>query len=461
MSYFNSITQNVTEDAINTSIDLVSLDPGEIFNNNQATGTSTLGVAGIQVNLMCDQDCDVYVDQSMDNSNWDITDTYTYVTHLGGNSWTVQATASYVRVRVKNLGAIATSVFRLQTALCPIVDSVPRSLDDDGFLKVGIWCTHDDETGYEARIDQYNTIKTGNAIRIVGRTFNGTTKDTNFWTETVTGSGSVSQSSGSVNLVTGATANSTVKYSSVTVARFVPGSSNIYRGRVKLSHTGTANNISRWGMYDTNDGLFFELTGTTFNIVTRYGGVDTKIPVSSWSEIRRFSMDTNFHTYEIWAGLRGAQFFIDNNVVHSATVDGSSSLLTETLNVPINIENNNSNGSVSNLTLTSPMQIILRLGGLTTQPRFRFQSGTTAGIVLKYGPGNLHRMILSSITSGSTITLYDNTAANGTMLWQGTISFGNQGGPGILPIDFGGVSFSAGLTLVIATQNSNALVIYE
>jgi hypothetical protein len=92
-------------------------------------GESTLNVAGIQVNVFSDQDSlpdGLIIQQSIDNVNWDITDAFT-VKGTVGIGTTVQATASYFRIIYQN-GHSAQGVFRLQVAMCPTVEVLPRSL---------------------------------------------------------------------------------------------------------------------------------------------------------------------------------------------------------------------------------------------------------------------------------------------------------------------------------------------
>lgn len=458
MSYFGSITQNVQSDTVNSYVGTIA--GGATWNGAQATGTSTLGVSGIQVNVYVDQDCTVYVDQSMDNSNWRITDAFDYVGG-SGMSWTVQATASYVRVRVKNLSG-TTANAEIQTALCPIVEAVPRALDEDGFLKVGVHCIQDDETTYESRIDQFNNLKVAQLVRLVGTRFIGTTKDTNFWTEAVAGTGAVSQGSGYATLTTGATANSTVQYQSVRAARYVGGTTNICRMLVQLSNTGSANNSRRWGMFDASNGFYFSLDGTVVNITARSGGVDgTPVAAASWSEFKRFAPGTTWHAYEIWSSLTDVLYFVDGTLVHKETSTAAAALLTQVLSLPVTFQNNNSSGGTANVSMNAAFGVIHRLGQLVTQPIAKFQSGTTAGVTYKFGAGNLHRVVFSSVTNGSVVTLYDNTSAAGTIIFQHTFSFGNQGGQNIYPVDFGGLPFSTGLTLAITTQNANVTTVYE
>ena len=99
------------------------------------TSESTLGVAGLQVNIIASQPIRISLQQSMDAINWDIQDTFdTYADN--GDGRTVQATASYIRVVATNIGPVATTYFRLQTILCPIVEALPRALTPDGRLSL-------------------------------------------------------------------------------------------------------------------------------------------------------------------------------------------------------------------------------------------------------------------------------------------------------------------------------------
>lgn len=101
----------------------------------EGTGESTLSASGIQINLKVDQACTVTLEQSTDNSNWDISETW-LITAGTGDGRTFQAIANYFRVKVTNNGASPTTYLRLQTILCPIVEVLPKSLTPDGRLKV-------------------------------------------------------------------------------------------------------------------------------------------------------------------------------------------------------------------------------------------------------------------------------------------------------------------------------------
>lgn len=128
-----SIIQAAVVDSNNSST--ANLTSGSSFTG---TATSTSGASGIQVTLSADQNCMVCVEQSPDGTNWDIIDCFNYYYTINNFGITVQSVNAYVRVVVTNIDESTTTYFRLQTVLCPIVPSLPRSLDENGNLKVGI-----------------------------------------------------------------------------------------------------------------------------------------------------------------------------------------------------------------------------------------------------------------------------------------------------------------------------------
>jgi hypothetical protein len=78
--------------------------------------------------------------------------------------------------------------------------------------------------------------------------------------------------------------------------------------------------------------------------------------------------------------------------------------------------------------------------------------GITAGTLLKTGAGNLHGLVFGSV-SGS-MTLYDSITASGTIL--AVIS------PSVIgSIDFKGLMFSVGLTVVTTGASGQWTVMFE
>lgn len=68
---------------------------------------------------------------------------------------------------------------------------------------------------------------------------------------------------------------------------YLPGSANYVLMTLSCGDAGKAGNVRRWGMFDDNDGVFFQLSGTTLSVVVRSSTsgavVDTVVNQSSWS----------------------------------------------------------------------------------------------------------------------------------------------------------------------------------
>jgi hypothetical protein len=110
-----NVVQNVELSTLNSST-------SPIADGNEFTGLaeSTLGVNLIQVNIFADRNLILYCEQSMNGTNWDIQSLPVTSTANAGFVRNYLATAAYYRVRVLNQSGGATSILRLQTALCPM-----------------------------------------------------------------------------------------------------------------------------------------------------------------------------------------------------------------------------------------------------------------------------------------------------------------------------------------------------
>jgi hypothetical protein len=247
-----SAVQNVSADSNNSSSTNLSAANSYTFTG---TSTSSLGVAGIQVSLFADQACIIKVQQSPDGTNWDLSDPY-YYTASSNFGVTVQAISSYLRVVVTTMSA-TTTVFRLQTALCPIVEAVPRSLDPLGNLKVTL---QTDRFGNPIENSTLGEMQVTKRVRLIGAQFDGNTLDTNFW-NTGTSTGTVTQLNSSLSVTSGTANGHYASIWSSRRARFVTGSSNKYRAHIRLEDTGTANVKRRWGLAEVSN-YTFSVSGT-------------------------------------------------------------------------------------------------------------------------------------------------------------------------------------------------------
>jgi len=462
MSYFSRLSQNVISSDDNSST--ANLTSGEIFTG---IADSTLGVAGIQVSLKTDQNCTVYIEQAPDNvptagaPHWDICDSYNYYANQNFGI-TVQAINSYVRIRVSNDGISTTTFFRLQTCLCPIVEAVPRTLDEFGNFKTAINRIQDDY-GFIIENTPIGEQRSVIPTRLIGSNFDGNVVDPNFWTVTNTNGGTTTQANAQIVLATNTTANGATVLHSFRRGRYVAGSSMVYRTQLTLS-TGIVNNKRRWGIaYGTTmptitDGAYFQLNGTTFSVVTLRAGVETKVDSGSFNGTLGISYDPNTsnHNYEIYWTNGKVYFTISDQILHTHTA--SSQTWAAVMSHYIFMDNVNSSAIVSNNTITCRVASIRRLGQLQTQPTHKYQSGLTAGVICKYGTGNVRKMIVSNVTQNSVVTIYDGTTTGGTVIW----SSGAMGAQTIpFSVDFDDVPFFTGLFFTITGANCNLFLSYE
>jgi len=454
----SSIIQQAVVDSNNSSTtNLQEYEASASTDTFTGVSTSTLGVAGIQVSLKTDQNCTIYIEQSPEGTNWDLSDVFNYYASINNFGVTVQAINSYVRIRVINLGSVATTYFRLQTVLCPIVESLPRSLDENQNLKVAIQSIKD-EYGFTTENTPNNELRVVTPFRLVGAQFSGTTLDTNFWTSSLGVGGSAEYQGSQVVLSTGTTVNNNVSLQTTRTARYIGGSAHRFRGIIRLPNTTTTNNTRRWGAFTSTNGCFFEFTDTVFKIVTRNSGHDTVISSGSFNGTLGaiYKPDNNVHAYEIYYNNSKVYFSIGGLLLH--TVSANTDVWTSDIHLPVRIENNNTNGNTANLAINCRAITIARLGRESTQGISKYQSGTTTGIIYKYGPGLLHKLLVSNVSNTSNITFYDNIVASGTIIWSSG-SMGSQTTP--FSIDCGELPFFTGLTIVISGANCNVTTVYE
>jgi hypothetical protein len=412
----------------------------------------TFGINGIQVFHQADQDCTIYIDQSMSPTDWTLTKIITNSFSCLANSpcgRTFISVAPYYRLRVTNNSSTTTTTIETATSMTPVINPLPVSLSEDGRLKSENTLVGQQNTDRHVWVSPTNTLSVNINSRLVGTNFDGTTKDTNFWSEVVTGSGAVTQA-GKITLSTGTTANSTAQYNSVRKARFVVGSALQFFAAVKWVTIGETDNIRRVGAYDDDNGGFFQLDGDIFSLGFRSAGVDVLINSGDFNGAYgpNFSpvADVLYKITAEWTPI-GASYYINNKLLHTVR----PTTPPQTLTLPIRLETINNNGNISDIDFECYGAVISRQGQLQTNPTYKYLSGA-ATTVLKYGAGTLHT-IVNNDNSGSII-LYDNTVGSGTII--ASIDLAKV--LGTLVFD---APFSNGLTVVSTGSGVKITTIYE
>jgi len=314
-----------------------------------------------------------------------------------------------------------------------------------------------DQYGFSAENTPLDEVRTVSPVRLVGTTFEGSAVDTSFWAVANSGTASASgQANGVMTLTSGTATSGTATMQSVRSGRYIGAASNRYRAQIVLT-AGTANNIRRWGAFNTNDGAFFELNGTTLNIVTRrVNGADTAVASTSWNGNQTVPTLTDCNTYEIYYTNKKVYFVINGVLAH--TVTATTTTWSASKNLPVRAESTNDavNASTGG-SIYVWVSTIVRLGNAQTVPQWKYQAGTGT-FTCKLSQGTLHSVIIGGVVSGAIVTIYDQTTGAVPIIWASG-AMPNNTNPFV--IDFQGLPFFTGLVVVVSAQNCNVTVVYE
>lgn len=229
--------------------------------------------------------------------------------------------------RVKNVfGADGVATDVSSTAPMPTTES-------DGDLGVGAGLT-----GLRDRIvaERQTTLADSMADGLAG-----------WWTTTAANGGAIASTGGEGRLTTSVAINGSIHISSPNIPYF-PGQVAWLNSAVRLD-AGVAGNIRRIGMFTVSgttpqEGFYFELNESTLNAVTVKSGTATAVASTSWTKFSTapFTMDTNYHSFEIRYTANSVWFYVDNILRHS--VSGTSASLTNSLSLPMAASNIKTSG---------------------------------------------------------------------------------------------------------------------
>jgi hypothetical protein len=215
--------------------------------------------------------------------------------------------------------------------------------------------------------------------RLVSDTFEGTSIDPTVWLTTVVSTATAAVSNGIMTLSTLTTATGSATVESRVAAEFVSGANLLFATNVRLGDTGVTGNVRRWGAFDAQNGFFFQLSGTTFSVVSRKASVDTVVNSGSFSGtngLTTYTVDTNNHVYEILYSSNTVRFFIDRVRVH--TLNAATTMLAATLTLKISHSNTNTSATTNQILEVRSTAISL-MGGLLTGAGTTGQGGLITG----------------------------------------------------------------------------------
>lgn len=160
-----------------------------------------------------------------------------------------------------------------------------------------------------SHVSHFGAIKTSPTHPVLKANFPGVALDTTLWNETTVATGNTVVNTGVGRLNTGVGGTGSVILNSVEQGIFEAGQVTVYQSGV-YAGVPVANNIRRWGLMDAAslNGLFFELNGLNFNIVSRRGGVDTTVAQASFSGDQTFTPGASNNTYRIFYSAGRAIF---------------------------------------------------------------------------------------------------------------------------------------------------------
>lgn len=278
-----------------------------------------------------------------------------------------------------------------------------------------------------------------------------------FTIETATGGASTQDSpSSSVVLSVNGSLGSTVTRTTNRYHYYLPGAANLAFMTLACGDTGKAGNTRRWGLFDDNDGVFFELAGTTLNVVIRSSvtGVVTenRIPQSSWNNDKVDGTGLSGITLDItkvqvwwidyqWLGAGRVRFgIVEPNgarlLLHDVqNANGNTLPYMRTGTLPFRSQNFNTGATGSSSELREICVGIYSEGNIDDYTYWRFADGTKSNSItgddifisatrLVTTVGGQHNSIQ---LYPDTISVYTDQPIALSLWWGGTVTGGSWG----------------------------------
>lgn len=299
------------------------------------------------------------------------------------------------------------------------------------------------QTQKESFISPEGSLKSSNEYHLAGSIFSGSILDTNYWQYTG-GASKASINLGTLSLVQ---SPDTAILNSAHPARYIAYKSNYFK--CNMVFDGVLNNgVKRWGAFDTDGGVFFEVSDIV-KIVTRLQGNDTVVNHQNFNGSQMI-LDNNPHIYEIHYSEEQTKFYQDRILIH-AIGNFIPALFKLTLRVGLqNI------GNTSNSTMIVKSANIFSFEKTEMEPEVFNDNQPNVTKTLKYSTGTLQRIIIN--TSGDTaswITIYDGLDTTGKKMAKISMSIT----PTTLVYNF---IFYTGLTIETSSQSpGDFTIVYD
>lgn len=323
----------------------------------------------------------------------------------------------------------------------------------------------DQTTDKQLFIDTFRNLKVANTKRIVGANFASTIETTYMYTVTTANGGTVTASNGEGTLATNTTANGTASLITKSKIRHLSGRANLIRIATRFGDTGGTNNVREFGIYvDANNQFVFRLTGTTFCVSVKRAGIENTVNSGSFNGTGvdgitngTWTVDTNFHRFEIMYSSTRISFIIDDEPIH--TFRPTTSSLTGSLVGSLYASNTNSGGSTTSRNLVILTWSGSQIGDAVNNPMFYNLAGVAETRTLKGGGGTLQAISVGRLGgANASLTIYDNTAGTGTII--GTWDLTKDQAIGTHNLGAEGVNFNNGLSYVSSGTMTNASVTF-